>query len=72
MPIGGQSWTPVDIEFIDTIVDHLTSNGQMDPGLLYESPFTDFDPLGVAGVFPDAEAKAVVAILDDVRKRAAA
>jgi type I restriction enzyme R subunit len=70
--LAARTLTANQIEFIDTIVDHLTANGQMDPGLLYESPFTDFDPLGVAGVFLDEDAKGVVAILDEVRRRAAA
>ncbi len=60
------------IEFLNTIIDHLTEKGQVEPRLLYESPFTDFDPMGVAGVFGDADTKAVIAILDEVRKRAAA
>jgi type I restriction enzyme R subunit len=36
-------------------IEHLTELGVMDPRLLYESPFTDLDPLGVAGVFGDGE-----------------
>src|SRR6516225_160059 len=35
------------------IVEHLTARGVMDPRLLYESPFTDLDPLGVAGIFAE-------------------
>ena len=58
------------IEFLNTIIDHLTERGQMEPSLLYESPFTDFDPLGVAGIFSLADANAVISILDDVRSRA--
>ena len=42
----------------------------MEPGLLYESPFTDFNPLGVAGIFSLADVNAVISILDDVRSRA--
>ena len=60
------------IEFVNLIIDHLTEKGQMDPGLLYESPFTDFDPMGVSGVFDMADAKAVVAVLQAVRGHAAA
>ena len=30
------------------IVDHLTDRGVMEPRLLYESPFTDINPLGRA------------------------
>jgi type I restriction enzyme R subunit len=60
------------IEFVNLIIDHLTARGEMDPRLLYESPFTDFDPLGVAGVFPGDEAGEVIEILEDVKRRAAA
>ncbi len=44
----------------------------MEPGLLYESPFTDFNPLGVEGVFDAAKTAKVIRILEDVRRRAAA
>jgi type I restriction enzyme, R subunit len=44
----------------------------MDVRLLYESPFTDLDPLGVAGVFGEAEVVEVIDILRDVERRAAA
>jgi type I restriction enzyme R subunit len=53
------------------IIDHLTARGVVDPGLLYESPFTDVDPSGVAGVFGEKEVAEIVSILDQVRKRAA-
>jgi type I restriction enzyme R subunit len=54
------------------IIDHLTERGVMDPRLLYESPFTDFDAMGVEGVFDSAGVVEIVGILEDVRKRAAA
>jgi type I restriction enzyme R subunit len=44
----------------------------MDSALLYESPFTDFDPVGVSGVFELGDAKAVVAVIERVRETAAA
>ena len=59
------------VEFLNMIIDHLTERGQMDPRLLYESPFTDIDPMGVAGLFGD-DAGRVVDILKDIRRRAAA
>ena len=70
--LGGRSLSANQIEFLNTIIDHLTEKGAMEPRLLYESPFTDFDPRGVGGVFSQADAEAVVAILDDVKRRAAA
>lgn len=60
------------IEFIDLIIDHLTDRGVMDPRRLYESPFTDFDDQGVNGVFPVADVKAIIQVLDEVRARTAA
>lgn len=35
----------------------------MDPGLLYEHPFTDLYQGGLDGVFNDADADAIVAIV---------
>jgi type I restriction enzyme R subunit len=54
------------------IIEHLTARGVVDPGLLYESPFTDVDPMGVSGVFSDADASKIVDILKTVRENAAA
>jgi type I restriction enzyme R subunit len=44
----------------------------MDPRLLYESPFTDVNALGVAGVFGDADVVELVQILNKVRDHATA
>ena len=58
--------------FIDLVIDHLTGSGIMEPDRLYESPFTDIDHRGVSGLFPAADVKVLVGILNDVRNRAAA
>ena len=59
-------------EFLNMIIDYLTERGVMDPRSLYESPFTDFDSLGVEGVFESAEVIELIGIIEDFRKRAAA
>jgi type I restriction enzyme R subunit len=70
--IAGKTLTANQIEFVDLIIDHLTERGAMDPRLLYESPFTDLDPMGIGGLFSERDVEEVVSILDAVRKRAAA
>ena len=56
--------TPNQIEFVGMVIEHLTANGIMDPGLLYESPFADSTPDGPDGVFDEV---AIVSLFDKVR-----
>ena len=42
----------------------------MDARLLYDSPYSDFSPRAVDGVFESKEVDELVSILKDVRKRA--
>jgi type I restriction enzyme, R subunit len=70
--IEGRKLTAHQHEFVDMVIDHLTARGVMDPRLLYESPFTDFDPLGVAGVFREGDVVELVRVLRDVEHRAVA
>ena len=69
---GGKIMRANQIEFLNLIIDHLTEHGVMDARLLYDSPFTDFSPRGVDGVFESKEVDQLVAILDDARRRAVA
>jgi type I restriction enzyme R subunit len=64
--------TANQLEFLDLVIDHLTARGLMDPKLLYESPFTDFDSNGVEGVFNRADVTHLVQVLRDVEMRSAA
>jgi type I restriction enzyme R subunit len=70
--IQGRTLTAHQIEFIDMMIDHLTARGAMDPRLLYESPFTDLDPMGVEGLFPQGDVVQLIQILENVQGRAAA
>ena len=47
------------IQFINLVIDHLVHNGMMHPTLSFESPFTDFHDLGVAGVLKDDAEKII-------------
>jgi type I restriction enzyme, R subunit len=43
----------------------------MEPDRLYESPFTDFNPLGVEGLFKPADVTELFTVLSHIRARAA-
>jgi len=70
--LSGKTPAANQIEFINLIIDHLTEHGVMDPGLLYESPFTDINPQGPEGVFTSGQVDQLVSLLNEIRQRAAA
>jgi type I restriction enzyme R subunit len=70
--IANKTLSADQIHFVNMVIDYLTERGAMDPRLLYESPFTDIDPMGIEGIFGQIEAEQLISILDDVRRRAAA
>lgn len=70
--IGGTTATPNQIEFINLVVQELTQTGVMEPGRLFESPYTDVNALGPQGVFPPAKVTQLVGVLNQIRERAVA
>lgn len=59
----GSGFTAAQVAFVNTLIDYLTKNGVMDPGLLYEPPFTDGHPDGVDGLFGDGDADNLITIV---------
>jgi type I restriction enzyme R subunit len=70
--LTGTAASANQVEFVNLIVDHLTEHGVMGAARLYESPFTDVSPRGPEGVFSPAQVDQIVAVLADIRQRAAA
>ena len=70
--LDGRKLTADQLEFLDLVIDHLTARGMMDPKLLYEAPFTDFDRNGVEGLFEQADVVRLVQILRDFEPSLAA
>lgn len=70
--ISGTTATPNQIEFINLVVQELTKTGVMEPARLFESPFTDMNAQGPAGVFPPAQVTELVKVLAQIRNRAVA
>lgn len=69
--IEGTTLNANQLEFINMVIEHLTQRGWVDPSLLYESPFTDFNPLGVEGVFAAPQVTQLIGVLDTIKLRAA-
>ena len=69
--LASRTLTAKQIDFVNLIIDYLTESGSMDPKLLYESPFTNMDSAGVAGLFSQADVIELVMILRQVGKTAA-
>ena len=68
----GSTCTATQIRFIEQIISYLTQNGVMEPGLLYEPPFTDLHTEGLDGIFGDTGAMRVITLLQEIELRAAA
>ena len=56
--------------FINNIIMHLVKNGTIEPGMLFEPPFTDVNDQGLLGVFDDAEATRMLSILARINENA--
>lgn len=59
------------IRFVEMIIDRLTAQGVMEPGQLYEPPFVALHHEGLDGVFGDGDAEGIVAVVEEVNRRAA-
>ena len=49
--LSNQSLSPPQIRFVEMIIDQLTARGVMEPGALYEPPFTGLHAGGPDGLF---------------------
>ena len=70
--LSKKSFTANQIEFVDMIINHLTTYGAMDPDLLYESPFTDLAPQGPEGLFTPLEIDELVTTIHEFYETAVA
>jgi Type I site-specific restriction-modification system, R (restriction) subunit and related helicases len=68
--LEGSTLSTAQIRFVDLVVDYLTKNGTMDPGVLYEQPFTALNPKGLDGIFQDHDANTLLSIVRSVNSNA--
>jgi type I restriction enzyme R subunit len=62
--------TSAQIQYINEIINELTSRGVMDPSRLYATPYNDFAPTGPEGLFSESEVTRICALLTFIRERA--
>jgi type I restriction enzyme R subunit len=60
------------IRFVEMIIDRLTRHGAIDPGQLYEPPFTAVHYAGLGGAFPQADAQALIDVIEQINLTEAA
>jgi type I restriction enzyme, R subunit len=68
--LSGKTLTANQIQFINLVIDYLTQSGWMQVGQLYDSPFTDFSPCGVDGMFNPEQVSQLGGILERIRSGA--
>lgn len=64
--LDGHAYTADQIRFVNYIIDHLTANGTIEPGLLYDQPFTSVHDQGPNGLFDDGKASELFAVIQAV------
>ena len=70
--VAGKTLTANQLEFVNLIVTHLTERGVMEPGLLYEPPFTSYAPQGPDALFTSAQVDELFGVLDHIKATALA
>ncbi|MGL4745394.1 MAG: type I restriction-modification enzyme R subunit C-terminal domain-containing protein [Dermatophilaceae bacterium] len=58
------------IRFITLIIDELTTHGSVEPGRLFESPYTDHAPTGPDYVFPGTDVEIIIDTLHHITRTA--
>ncbi len=70
--IAGQTFSANQLAFIDLLVSQLTMRGVVDPGLLFEDPFTSLAPTGPQALFTEMQVADMVVVLRRIRHTAEA
>mgnify|MGYP003607821479 CR=1 FL=1 len=69
--LSGTQFGAKQIHFVNLVVDELTANGIVEPGRLYEAPYTEIAATGPEAMFSEQQVDNIVNILDAVRNNAA-
>jgi type I restriction enzyme R subunit len=65
--LSGQTLNSQQIRFMDTIINFLTVKGLIEPSMLFESPFSDINTIGV---FDDAISRKIISLIASINDTA--
>jgi type I restriction enzyme, R subunit len=68
--VSGRLLTANQLDFIELIVEHLSANGAMDIGLLYEPPFTSIATAGPDSLFDEPDLDALIEAIQAIAANA--
>ncbi len=54
----------IQIQFLDTLKQFLTTNGKIDPTKLYDSPFKSYHSMGIDGIFDNQQSDEIFKIIE--------
>ncbi len=60
------------IRFLDMVINYLSMNGVIDPGKLFEAPFTELNAEGITGLFEMDTAQRIIRLIEEVNENAVA
>lgn len=66
--LDGSRYSSQQIRFVEMIIDRLAASGEIEAGQLYEAPFTSVHQHGLDGAFGDADATAIVELVNEVNR----
>lgn len=67
--LNNQTLSAKQIRFINTLINYLSVNGVIDPGKLFDSPFTDLDSEGIA-VFDEPTSVRIIQLIKKINENA--
>jgi type I site-specific restriction endonuclease len=68
--LAGRALSANQLHFVNLVIAGLTESGVLEPGRLYESPFTDVAPQGPDRMFPSDDVESLLNILVEVKAHA--
>lgn len=70
--LNNQTLNAQQIRFMDTIINFLNVKGIIEPSMLFETPFTDINSNGVAGLFEAQIASKIISLIETINHNAEA